>query len=93
MSNKTTLRIIVTLMLFIFTIATVLAQVVQKIRSNLFKIDPKSVFELESKTKGFLPPRMIAAEQAKRGASLPEVQIVNITDGSLLGLQIWKSSK
>ena len=93
MNKKTTSKILVTLLLVIAATTSVSAQVVQKIGSNPFKIDPKAVFELESKTKGFLPPRMTTAEQASMGPSLPEGLIVYITDGSLAGLQIWKSLK
>lgn len=93
MNYKTISRIIVTLLLVGFTITDASAQVVQKIGSNSFTIDPKAVLELESTTKGFLPPRMTIAQQTTMGTSLPDGLVVYITDGSLAGLQIWKGSK
>ena len=38
------------------------AQVVQKIGNNSMTIDPSAVLELESTTKGFLPPRLTDAQ-------------------------------
>jgi hypothetical protein len=93
MNYKTTLRIIVTGLLFGFSITDASAQVVQKIGQNSFTINPKAVLELESTTKGFLPPRMSASNQSAMGTSLPEGLVVFITDGSSPGLQIWKRNK
>jgi len=47
-----------------FSIVTVSAQVTQKIGGNPGAINPKAVLELESTTKGFLLPRMTAAQMA-----------------------------
>lgn len=93
MNYKKISKIIVVLILLGFSITDVSAQIVQKIGSNSFTINPKAVLELESTTKGFLPPRMTAANQTTMGTSLPEGLVVFITDGSLVGLQIWKGSK
>ena len=46
------------------SIASVSAQVTQKIGGNPGAIDPKAVLELESTTKGFLLPRMTAVQMA-----------------------------
>ena len=46
------------------SIDTVSGQVSQKIGGNPGTIDPKAVLELESTTKGFLLPRMTAAQMA-----------------------------
>jgi hypothetical protein len=93
MNYKTTLRIIVTGLLFGFSITDASAQVVQKIGQNSFTINPKAVLELESTSKGFLPPRMSASNQSAMGTSLPDGLVVFITDGSASGLQIWKGNK
>ena len=93
MNYKFTIRILVILFLFTSTVSEVSAQVVQKIGSNSFTINPKAVFELESTTKGFLPPRLTVAQQNTMGTDLPEGLVVYITDGSLVGLQIWKKNK
>ena len=45
-----------------FSIAEVSAQKTQKIGDNPYSIDSKAVLELESTTKGFLPPRMTTAQ-------------------------------
>ncbi len=50
--------------IFWFSIVSVSAQVTQKIGGNPYAIDPKAVLELESTTKGFLLPRMTAAQMA-----------------------------
>jgi hypothetical protein len=64
-----------------------------KIGQNSFTINPKAVLELESTSKGFLPPRMSASNQSAMGTSLPDGLVVFITDGSASGLQIWKGNK
>lgn len=46
------------------SIASVSAQVTQKIGGNPYAIDPKAVLELESTTRGFLLPRMTATQMA-----------------------------
>jgi hypothetical protein len=76
MNYKTTLRIIVTGLLFGFSITDASAQVVQKIGQNSFTINPK-VLELESTSKGFLPPRMSASNQGNMGTSLPDGLVVS----------------
>ena len=52
-----------TSLLLLFSTSLITAQVVQKIGSNPFIINPKTVLELESTTKGFLPPRLSVTQQ------------------------------
>jgi Na+-translocating ferredoxin:NAD+ oxidoreductase RnfC subunit len=52
MNYKTTFKIIVTGLLFGFSITDASAQVVKKIGQNSFTINPKAVLELESTSKG-----------------------------------------
>ena len=92
MNYKTTSRIFIVFILFGLAITEASAQVVQKIGSNSFTINPKAVLELESTTKGFLPPRMTTAQQNAMGTTIPEGLIIFVTDGSLAGLHIWKGS-
>jgi hypothetical protein len=92
MNDKTFSRITVVLILAVFSSTTITAQVVQKFGSNSFTINPKAVLELESTTKGFLPPRMTANQQAAMGTSLPNGLVVYILDGASVGLQIWNGT-
>lgn len=64
MSPITFLKRVATAILFWLSIVSVSAQVTQKIGGNPYSIDPKAVLELESTTKGFLLPRMTAAQMA-----------------------------
>lgn len=89
MNYKTTLRVIIVLILFGFSIIDASAQVVQKIGENSFTINPKAVLELESTTKGFLPPRMTTTDQTNMGTALPAGLIVYVTNATIPGLQIW----
>ena len=62
-----------------FSVAEVSAQKTQKIGDNPYSIDSKAVLELESTTKGFLPPRMTTA-QMNAITSPTEGMIVYCTD-------------
>jgi hypothetical protein len=94
MHYKITLRIAIVFILFIFSISEVSAQVVQKIGSNSFTINPKAVLELESTTKGFLPPRMTTAQQTAISLGSNEKGlIIYVTDTPSPGLQIWDGNK
>lgn len=64
MSPITFLKRVAYAIIFWLSIVTVSAQVTQKIGGNPYAIDPKAVLELESTTKGFLLPRMTAAQMA-----------------------------
>ena len=94
MHYKITLRIAIVFILFIFSISEVSAQVVQKIGSNSFTINPKAVLELESTTKGFLPPRMTTAQQTAISLGSNEKGlIIYVTDTPSPGLKIWDGTK
>jgi hypothetical protein len=94
MNYKTTLRIAIVSALFVFSTSEVSAQAVQKIGSNSFTINPKAVLELESTTKGFLPPRMTTTQQTAISLGSNEKGlIVYVTDALLPGLQTWDGIK
>jgi hypothetical protein len=52
------IRITVGFLLFGLSISKLSAQGAQKIGENPFTLNPSAIFEIESSTKGFLPPRM-----------------------------------
>lgn len=83
----------IAVMLLCFCTSGLSAQIMQKFGTNSTSINDKAVLEIESTTKGFLPPRMTLTQQLAMGTNLPEGLIVYITDGSLIGLQIWKTNK
>jgi hypothetical protein len=91
MNYKTTLRIIATGLLFGFSITNASAQVVQKIGQNSFTINPNAVLELESDSKGFLPPRMATPPSGL--SDTDKGLIVYVTGGANPGLQIWTGTK
>ena len=94
MHYKITLRIAIVSILFVFSFSEVSAQVVQKIGSNSFTINPKAVLELESTTKGFLPPRMTTAQQTAISLGSNEKGlIIYVTDTPSPGLKIWDGTK
>ncbi|MFV8335833.1 hypothetical protein ACNQF7_07055, partial [Flavobacterium sp. RSP29] len=99
MNYKTTSRIFIVFILFGLAITEASAQVVQKIGSNSFTINPKAVLELESTTKGFLPPRMTTAQQLDISLGPNEkglivfVTTVQGTPALPVGLQIWEGTK
>ena len=94
MNYKTTSRIFIVFILFGLAITEASAQVVQKIGSNSFTINPKAVLELESTTKGFLPPRMTTTQQTAISLGSNEKGlIVYVTDALLPGLQTWDGMK
>jgi len=64
-------------------ISSVKAQVVQKIGDKPFIVSPSAVFELESKTKGFLPPRMSTLERDAIVSPATGLTIYNSTSNSL----------
>ena len=92
MNYKSTLKIVIVSLLFVFSISEVSAQAVQKIGSNSFTINPKAVLELESTSKGFLPPRMTTTDLSNMGTTLPAGLIVYVTNAVVPGLQIWNGT-
>lgn len=57
------IKICIGFLLICCSINTVSAQLAQKIGDQPFTIDNSAVFELQSVTKGFLPPRMTTAQR------------------------------
>jgi hypothetical protein len=84
-----------TIVLFhvLFATPIVYAQVVQKIGTNPFIINSKTVFELESTTKGFLPPRLTVTQQTDLGITLPQGLLIYVIDGAHEGIQLWDGTK
>ncbi len=58
MNNNLFIKITVGFLLFGLSISKLSAQGAQKIGENPFTLNPSAIFEIESSTKGFLPPRM-----------------------------------
>lgn len=77
----------------LFSTCLLSAQVVQKIGSNPFIINPKTVLELESTTKGFLPPRLSTIQQTALGTTLPQGLLIYVIDGAHEGIQLWDGTK
>jgi hypothetical protein len=90
-NNISILRI--TCLLWLFSIHFVSAQVVQKIGNNSYQINPKAVLELESVTKGFLPPRLSVTQQTALGTTLPQGLLIYVIDGAHEGIQLWDGTK
>lgn len=90
--NYTSISIIVLLYL-LFSSSHLIAQVVQKIGNNPFIINSKTVLELESTTKGFLPPRLSVTQQTALGTSLPQGLLIYVIDGAHEGIQLWDGTK
>ncbi len=90
MNYKTTSKIIVTGLLFGLAITEASAQVVQKIGKNSFTINPNAVLELESDSKGFLPPRMA---NLPSGLSTSDKGLIVYLTSTNPGLQIWTGTK
>lgn len=90
--NYTSISIIVLLYL-LFSSSHLIAQVVQKIGNNPFIINSKTVLELESTTKGFLPPRLSITQQTALGTSLPQGLLIYVIDGAHEGIQLWDGTK
>jgi hypothetical protein len=58
MNSKLLIRITLGFLLFSLSITKLSAQGAQKIGENPFTLNPSAILEIESTTKGFLPPRM-----------------------------------
>lgn len=80
-------------LLFQFSTFSVTGQVVQKIGTNPYVINSKTVLELESTTKGFLPPRLSVIQQTALGTSLPQGLLIYVIDGAHEGIQLWDGTK
>jgi hypothetical protein len=77
----------------LFSTGLLSAQLVQKIGTNPFTIHPKTVLELESTTKGFLPPRLSVTQQTALGTTLPQGLLIYVIDGAHEGIQLWDGTK
>ena len=80
-------------LLFQFSTFSVTGQVVQKIGTNPYVINSKTVLELESTTKGFLPPRLSVTQQTALETSLPQGLLIYVIDGAHEGIQLWDGTK
>ncbi|MDI1307624.1 MAG: hypothetical protein PSX42_22645, partial [bacterium] len=57
------LKTIVTLLLMGISVTSVSAQAVLKLGGDPYKINEKAALDVESTTRGFLPPRMTKAQR------------------------------
>lgn len=79
-------------------LTTVSAQVSQKLGTNPFSINPSAALEIESTTKGFLPPRMTLAERDLVASPAKGLTIYNTTTNLIevnVGTHLvpkWKAS-
>lgn len=103
MKQKNFSKLIVAGLLFLFSINEASAQRVQKIGEDPFTINVHSVLELQSTTKGFLPPRMTGAQAVTLGKvispALTAGMIIYATDEDAtvgdevrVGLNIWNGT-
>lgn len=67
---------------FGLTIASVSAQSTQKIGGDSYNINPAAILELESTTKGFLPPRMTQTQMNAIGSPPPGMMVYCTDCGS-----------
>lgn len=93
MKKINTLKNIITAFIILFNTSISSAQVVQKIGTNPYVINSKTVLELESTTKGFLPPRLSITQQNALGTSLPQGLLIYVIDGAHEGIQLWDGFK
>jgi hypothetical protein len=93
MNYTTILKVTLFVLLFQFSSLTLRGQVVQKIGTNPFVINSKTVLELESTTKGFLPPRLSVIQQTALGTTLPQGLLIYVIDGAHEGIQLWDGTK
>lgn len=93
MKKNYTLKPVTTAFIILFATTVCSAQIVQKIGNNPFIINSKTVLELESTTKGFLPPRLSITQQTALGTSLPQGLLIYVIDGAHEGIQLWDGTK
>lgn len=79
------IKICIGFLLICCSINTVSAQLAQKIGDQPFTIDNSAVFELQSVTKGFLPPRMTTAQRNDIYKPAKGLTIFNV---SINGLEV-----
>ena len=93
MKKNYSLKPVTTAFIILFATTVCSAQIVQKIGNNPFIINSKTVLELESTTKGFLPPRLSVNQQTALGTSLPQGLLIYVIDGAHEGIQLWDGTK
>ena len=93
MKNNYSLLTKTATLFLLFSTGLLSAQLVQKIGTNPFTIHPKTVLELESTTKGFLPPRLSVTQQTALGTTLPQGLLIYVIDGAHEGIQLWDGTK
>lgn len=93
MKDTTILKSILVGLVILCSTTTLSAQITQKIGNNSFIVNSKAVLELESVTKGFLPPRLSVSQQTALGTSLPQGLLIYVIDGAHEGIQLWDGSK
>lgn len=93
MKKNYSLKPVTTAFIILFATTVCSAQIVQKIGNNPFIINSKTVLELESTTKGFLPPRLSITQQTALGTSLPQGLLIYVIDGAHEGIQLWDGTK
>ena len=93
MKKNYTLKPVTIAFIILFVTTVCSAQIVQKIGNNPFIINSKTVLELESTTKGFLPPRLSITQQTALGTSLPQGLLIYVIDGAHEGIQLWDGTK
>jgi hypothetical protein len=96
--NKKYIKVAAILLFSAAGLSTVKAQNSQKLGLNSFDISPSAVLEIESTTKGFLPPRMTVAERDLIAAPAKGLTVYNTTSNLLevntgtSALPVWKAS-
>lgn len=93
MKDTTILKSILVGLVILCSTTTLYAQITQKIGNNSFIVNSKAVLELESVTKGFLPPRLSVSQQTALGTSLPQGLLIYVIDGAHEGIQLWDGTK
>ncbi|RTY84636.1 hypothetical protein EKM05_02070 [Flavobacterium sp. GSP27] len=97
MNNKYT-KALAILLFAAAGITTASAQVSQKIGANPFALTKSAALEIESTTKGFLPPRMTPAQRDLIATPATGLTIYNITDNLLqvntgtTALPVWSAA-
>jgi len=97
MNNKYT-KVAAVLLFAAAGLTTAKAQNSQKLGNNSFDISPSAVLEIESNTKGFLPPRMTGAQRDLIVTPAKGLTVYNTTNNLLEvntgtpALPVWKAS-
>jgi hypothetical protein len=92
------MKIGLSFLLFCCCMSSINAQVAQKIGDNPFTLDKSAVFEMQSTTKGLLPPRMTTAQRdaiVKPAKGLiiynSSTNVIEVNSGTL-DTPVWLSS-